>query len=176
MMPCKDISRVVLRYQMYQRFFSALAKSNVANVSTKQNDEKKIQIDEDHQFGKKQTIRKLQQLLGVSAFIALGIANTDRSLSFVNGKMMTHLFELLKEAGIRNDTILKYPSLLGAKNLEKNLVICRGLADDMNDVAPFLALRTDVLESMFAKGVSRNRLELLSKLLQVKREFVSWST
>lgn len=175
-MPCKDISKVVLRYQIYQRFFSALAKSNVANVSTKQNDEKKIQIDEDHQFGKKQTIRKLQQLLGISAFTAQGIANTNKSLSFVNGKMMTNFFEILKGAGIRNDTILKYPTLLGAKNLERNLVICRGLADDMNDVAPFLALTTDALESMLVKGVSRNRLELLSNLLQVKKEIISWST
>lgn len=170
MMPCKDISRVVLRYQMYQRFFSAIAKANVASVSTKQNDEKKVQIDEDHQFGKKHTVRKLQQLLGVSAFAALGIANTTKNLSFVNGKMMTNFFETLKGAGVRSDTIVKYPSLLGAKDLEKNLEICGHLADDMNDVAPFLTLRVDVLKSMLMKGVSRKRLDVLSELLQVKRK------
>lgn len=168
------MSRIVLKCQLYKNFFSTLPKSSPTAVSSlKRNSsvtEKKItqpKIDEEHIFGKKQTVRKLQQLLGVSTFIALGIVNSNESLSFINGKTMTERFEVLKSAGVTNDAISKYPSLLANDHLEQKLQICKKITDDINEVVPLLTLRINELTSMLNKGVSKNRLKLLSEILQV---------
>lgn len=162
------MSKITFRTQIYYRLFVSLAKRNVTSIEIKLNDEKKVQVDEEHQFGKKYTIKKLQQLLGISVFTAQGIANTTKSLSFVNGKMMTNSCEILKKNGITKETILKYPNLLASRDLEKNLEICKQLVDDINETAPFLLLQENELVTMIMKGVTKNRLNVLAELLQVK--------
>lgn len=167
------MSRIILKYQMYKKCFSTLPKPSATGVPQKQSNsatEKKIvqtKVDEEHIFGKKETVRKLQQLLGVSTFTALGIVNDNKSLSFLNGKTMTERFEILKTAGVTNDVISKYPSLLATDNLQENMKICREVTNDMNEVAPMLTLKINVLISMLKRGVSKNRLALLSEILQV---------
>lgn len=162
--------KIILKCPIYNRAASSLGKASAATIPlkhTSSGSEKKVQVDDEHLFGKKHTIRKLQQLLCVSTFIAQGIANTNKTLSLVNGKIMTNLYEKLKAAGVSKDTVLRYPTLLATKDLDANLVICKKLSVDLNDVAPLLTLNTRELASMLTRGVTEHRINVLSDLLQV---------
>lgn len=163
------MSKIILKCHIYKRFFSALPKPATTNVRPKRSseEEKKVctKIDNDHLFGKKHTIRNLQQLLGISAFDALGIANSTKTLSLVNGKMMSKNFEILKKAGVRNDVILKYPTLLAMNDVMRKLNVCKQISDDVNEVAPLLTLKIQELENMAVKDMRRT--QNLSELLQV---------
>lgn len=125
-------------------------------------------INQEHIFGRKYIIRKLQEVLGVSAFAAVGILNSNKALCLLNGKMMAQRFEILKAAGLTTDIILNYPSLLTTNDLERKLEISKRLTDNIAEVAPLLTLKIQDLENMIQKARSTNRLQLLSDLLQVK--------
>lgn len=168
MMSYKGTLRIIIKYQFNNRLFSAAAKQVSAIATLKQNETKKnFKTDEDYLHSKSQTVKHLEQLLGISTFAAQDIANTNKGLSFINGRMLSNFYKILKNAGIHDSTIIKYPSLLGTRNLEKNLEICGELADDLNDIAPLLTLPVQQLEAIVQKGDSKNRFLVLSKLLQV---------
>lgn len=131
--------------------------------------EKKIivKIDDDHAFGKKYTIKKLEELLKIRTFAALDIANKHKKLSLVNGKMMTKSFQLLQDAGVTIETILKYPLILADREIEMKITLLRLLPYDINVVAAFFYFDSKNLANFVQKEKREGRIARFSKALQV---------
>lgn len=142
-------------FNMLPRFNSAVTK--VQNETS-----------EEQVIGKNYTVKKLQQLLGISTYTALGIANSYKNLSLVSGRIMSKNYEVLKKAGVSDESLVNYPSILAADDIERKLVICRKFWKNVTEVVPLLDMKITELENMVSKNITAHRLKTLSELLQVK--------
>lgn len=134
---------------------------------------------EEYAFGKRFTVKNLEQLLSVKKITALDIANKYKKLSLVNGKKMATNFTLCKEAGLTKETLLKYPEILAQTNLDYKLSLVKQLSFDMNVVAPLLNVETKNLKGFIESFASERevygkggRIGYLSELLQFSVEEV----
>lgn len=135
--------------------------------------------DDDYAFGKKHTIKKLENLLGIRTFTAMNIADKYKKLSLVNGKVLSDNFEMCIEAGLTKNTIMKYPEILSQKDLNMKIDLLRDLPLKINDRASLLLLNYKAL-SNFVEHYKKEyddeyrlgRIEILGEILEMSPQEV----
>lgn len=135
--------------------------------------------DDDYAFGKKHTIKKLEQLLGITTFTAMTIADKYKKLSLVSGKVLSDNFEMCIDTGLTKNAIMKYPEILSQKDLNMKIDLLRDLPLKMNDRASLLRLNYKALSNFvehckkeYDDEYKLGRIEILGEILEMSTEDV----
>ncbi|KAL3282919.1 hypothetical protein HHI36_006077 [Cryptolaemus montrouzieri] len=118
--------------------------------------------------GKRNIIRNVQSLLDISYIKALNIVNENTKLVERNTQFLTENYAILKENGIDNRIIMKYPMLLGVPFLDEAVRDLKTLPYPLSDTIVLSGLVKPKLDKLINSYKKQDdKIELLSKSLQI---------
>lgn len=143
-------------------------------LQNEENNTTDISIDcQEYKISKKLAAKKLEELFQLKQYVALNIVNKNKLLSTVTGKLLLENFNLCKKNKISETSMLKYPEILGQRDLEVKCNLLKKLPYNLETTCVLLKLNYKILETFIYRQakeceiLSGGRIEFLSNLLEV---------